>query len=172
MSCRRLLRTVSIQAAVWALLAGAALAAAPEVRDQGKFFSPEALKKADEQIREIYRKYGQDVLVETYGTVPGEDVEKLKGMDNKARAEFFEKWAKERARERVINGLYVLIIREPRYLYARTYYVGSSGRKLLPDDLPPRVREAIVAEFSKGRFDDGLQALVRLAEQQLSKSAK
>src|SRR2546430_858559 len=73
MSCRRLLRTAAVQAAVWALLAGAALAVAPEVRDQGKFFSPEALKKADEQIREIYRKYGQDVLVETFNTVPGED---------------------------------------------------------------------------------------------------
>jgi uncharacterized membrane protein YgcG len=172
MSCRRLLRTVPIQAAAWALLAGAVLAVAPEVRDQGKFFSPEALKKADEQIREIYRKYGQDVLVETYGTVPGEDVEKLKAMDNKARGEYFAKWAKERAKERVVNGVYVLVTREPRYLYAEVHYADSFDRKLFPKDFYNKVREAMFSEFGRGRFDDGLQALVRLAEQQLSKSGK
>jgi uncharacterized membrane protein YgcG len=172
MSCRRVLRTALVQAAAWGLLAGAALAVAPEVRDQGKFFSPEALKKADEQIREIYRKYGQDVLVETFNSLPGEDVEKLKALDNKARGEHYAKWAKERVKEKVVNGIYVLITREPRYLYAEVYYAGASERRLFPMDFYNKVREAMFPEFGRGRFDDGLQALVRLAEQQLSKSGK
>jgi hypothetical protein len=169
MSCRRLLRNVPIQAAVWGLLAGAALAVAPEVRDQGKFFSPEALKKADEQIREIYRKHGQDVLIETFNTVPGEDVEKLKAMDNRGRREFFLKYAKERTKERVVNGIYVIITREPRHLL-----VGITGRgeKVFSREFRDRAEEGMIAEFAKGRFDDGLQALVRLTEQQLSKSSK
>jgi hypothetical protein len=169
MSCRRLIRIALIQAAAWGLLAGVTLAVAPEVRDQGKFFSPEALKKADEQIREIYRKHGQDVLVETYGTVPGEDVEKLKAMDNRARREFFLKYAKERTKERVVNGIYVIITREPRHLL-----VGVTGRgeKVFSREFRDKAEEGMIAEFSKGRFDDGLQGLVRLAEQQLSKSGK
>jgi len=171
MSCRRLFRAVPICAA-WVLLAGAALAVAPEVRDQGKFFSAEALKKADEQIRTIYRKYQQDVLIETFNSVPADQAEKVKAMDAKARTEFFTKWANDRAKERVVNGVYVLITKEPRYLYAEVIYSEGAGRdrKVLPREFFKTVREAMIAEFSKGRFDDGLQAALRAVEQQLGKA--
>ncbi len=172
MSRRRLVRTLVILGAACLLLVGTALAVAPEIRDEGKFFSPEALKKANEQIREIYRKYGQDVLVETYKTLPGEDVEKIKAMDNKERGEFFAKWARNRVKDRVVNGLYVVITREPRYLYADVDYSEGAGRKLLPKNFYNKVREVMFPEFGKGRFDDGLQALVRVVEQHLSNSGK
>ena len=169
MSCCRLGRTLLILAAVGAFGMGAALAVTPEVRDEGKFFSPEALKKADEQIREIYRKHNLDVLVETYKTAPGEDVEKLKAMDDKGRAEFFLKYAKDRTRDRVVNGIYVIITREPRHLL-----VGITGRgeKAFSRDFRAKAEQGMIAEFRKGRFDDGLHALVKMAEEHLSKSAK
>ena len=168
MSHRRLLRPLSILAGCL-LIAGTALAVTPVVHDEGKFFSAEALKKADEQIREIYRKHGQDVLIETYKTVPGEDVEKLKSLDNRGRREFFLKYAKKQATERVVNGVYVLIVREPRYLL-----VGITGRgeKVFPREFRDKAEEGMMAEFKKGRFDDGLQGLVQMVEQKLNKSGK
>jgi hypothetical protein len=169
MSCCRLGRTLLILAAA-GLGVGAALAAVvPEVRDEGKFFSPETVKKADEQIREIYRKHGLDVVVETYKTVPGEDVEKLKAMDNRARGEFFLKYAKERAKERVVNGIYVIVTREPRHLL-----VGITGRgeRSFSREFRSKAERAMIDEFMKGRFDDGLLALVKMADEQLSKSGK
>jgi uncharacterized membrane protein YgcG len=173
MSYRRLFRAVPTCAA-WALLAGAALAVAPEVRDGGKFFSPEAVKKADEQIREIYRKHHQDVLIETFQSVPADQAEKVKAMDGKARTEFYSKWANDRAKERVVNGVYILITKEPRYLYAEVIYSDAAARdrKALPKDFYKTVRDAMIAEFAKGRFDDGLQAALRAVEQQLGKSGK
>lgn len=168
MSRRRLLRTLFIQAAAL-LFVGTALAVAPEIRDEGKFFSAETLKKADEHIREIYRKHGQDVLIETYKTVPGEDVEKLKALDNRGRREFFLKFAKGRATERVVNGVYVLIVREPRFLL-----VGITGRgeRAFSREFRDKAEEGMIAEFAKGRFDDGLQGLVKMVEQKLSTSGK
>src|SRR5690349_714442 len=62
------------------LLAGAgrAAAVAPEGKDEGKFFSADAIKKANEQIHELTRKTGKDLLIETYATVPTDQVEKVK----------------------------------------------------------------------------------------------
>jgi uncharacterized membrane protein YgcG len=166
MSYRRRIRVCSALILACGLLAGTALAVAPEVRDQGKFFSPEAVKKADEQIREIYRKHNLDLLVEAYHTVPGGDVEKLKAMDAKGRNEFFVKWVNERTKERVVNGIYILITKEPRHLM-----VGRVGRgeSAFSGEFRRKVYDAMVDEFKRGRFDEGLQAAVRLVEQHLSK---
>jgi hypothetical protein len=148
------------------LLAGTAVAVAPEIRDQGKFFSPEAIKKADDQIREIYRKHNLDLLIEAYNTMPGVDAEKFKAMDATGRNEFLMKWLNERSKERVVNGLYIFITKEPRHLM-----VGRVGRgeSAFSGELRRKVYDAIVEEFRRGRFDEGLQAAVRLVEQQLSK---
>jgi hypothetical protein len=51
-------------------LGGRASAVAAEIKDAGKFFSPDAVKKANDDIREIARKYDRDLLIETYSTVP------------------------------------------------------------------------------------------------------
>src|SRR5690349_13554669 len=87
------------------LLAGAgrAAAVAPEVKDEGKFFSADAIKKANEQIHELTRKTGKDLLIETYATVPTDQVEKVKAMSREERARFFRSWAEERVRTAVVN---------------------------------------------------------------------
>jgi TPM domain len=166
MSYRRRIRVCSAHVLAWGLLAGTALAVAPEIRDQGKFFSPEAIKKADEQIREIYRKHNLDLLIEAYNTLPGGDVEKLKAMDAKERNALFVKWVKERTKERVVHGIYIVITKEPRHLT-----VGRVGRgeEAFSGEFRRKVYDAMVDEFKRGRFDEGLQAAVRLVEQHLGK---
>src|SRR5262249_39045409 len=103
-------------AALLAVTAGAG-AVAPEVKDTGKFFSEDAIKKANDQIREIARKYDRDLLVETYESVPSGDVDKVKNMSKDEVNTYFRKWAEDRAQARVVNGAYVLICKEPKYLY-------------------------------------------------------
>jgi uncharacterized membrane protein YgcG len=166
MSYRRRIRVCLVQIAAWGLFAAAALAVAPEIRDPGKFFSPEAIKKADEQIREIYRKHNLDLLIETHPTLPGQDVEKLKALDGKARRELFVNYVKERAKERVVNGIIVLITKEPRQLLVGR--VGKGETAFTPE-FRTQVERAMIDEFMRGRFDEGLQAAVRLVEQHLGK---
>src|SRR5262249_6214353 len=87
-------------------------AVAPEVKDDAKLFTDEAIKKANDQIREIAQKYDRDLLVETFASVPADEVENVKKMDKEERGKFFEKWANERAKFRAVNGVYVLICKE------------------------------------------------------------
>ena len=98
-------------------LTAAAAAVAPEIHDQGKFFSAEAIKKANEEIRLIALKYDRDVLIETYPTPPADHIDKVKAMNGKERDAFFNNWSLERAKFRVVHGLYILLCKEPRALY-------------------------------------------------------
>src|SRR5947208_455909 len=95
-------------------LAAATATVAPEIKDDGKFFSAEAVKKANERIRLIARKYKRDVLIETYATPPADQVDKIKAMEPKEVAAYFEKWAEERADQRVVHGVYILLCQEPK----------------------------------------------------------
>jgi uncharacterized membrane protein YgcG len=139
---------------------------APEIRDDGKFFSPAAVKKADETICDIYRRHDRDVLIETIASVPAADLEYVKAMDASQRAGYFLKWAKERSAARVVNGAYILLCKEPRHLL-----VGVDEKQ--PHKFPTGTREAIektlMTEFREGRFDQGLEQALKLIEERLAK---
>src|SRR5438477_6529553 len=93
MGCRQrgwILRSMVL---MLAFAASRALAVAPEIKDGGKFFSEEAIRKADKQIREIARKYDRDLLIETVATIPGEQAERVKALPKADRAKFFRNWA-------------------------------------------------------------------------------
>src|SRR5438045_122573 len=75
------------------VFAGRTIAVAPEIRDGGKFFSGEAIKKANKEIHEIAKKYDRDLLIETFATIPGEQAERVKNMSHEERAKFFRNWA-------------------------------------------------------------------------------
>ncbi|HYV38068.1 MAG TPA: TPM domain-containing protein [Gemmataceae bacterium] len=148
------------------LIAGAAPSVAPEIRDDGKFFSAAAIKKADEHIRDIYRKYQRDVLIETIATVPQADMEKIKAMDAKGKAAYFLKWAKDRSGERVVNGIYVLICKEPRHLLVGINE--NEPRKFTPE-IRAAVEDAFRKEFKEERYDSGLEMAIRVIEEKLAK---
>jgi hypothetical protein len=152
--------------AVGLLLAAHAVAVAPEVRDEGKFFSAEAIKKADERAAEIYRKYDRDVLIETYATVPAADVEKVKGMDAKERSQYSLSWAKERAQRRAVNGVYILICKEPRILRVG---VEERGPRKFPDGTQAEIDKVLKKELTDGHFDQVLEQALRIVEERLGK---
>ncbi len=148
--------------------AATALAVAPEVQDQGKFFSAEAVKKANEQIREIYRKHDFDLLIETFATIPADQAAKVKTLDTKAKSEFFVKWAQERSKARAVRGVYILLCQEPRHMLVG---VTTRAQKTFPPEMRNKLQAAIREEFAKERFDQGLQAAVKFVEQHLAKAS-
>jgi TPM domain len=159
--------TALVLAMAGILLAASALGAvAPEIRDDAKVFSPAALKRADDRIRDIYRNYQRDVLIETFAAAPAADLEKVKAMDTEKRREYFLKWAQERAKDRVVNGIYVLICKEPQYLL-----VGVPEKE--PHRFAVGTREAIEnalrKEFKDNRFDEGLEQALHVVEERLTK---
>ncbi|MCI0457389.1 MAG: TPM domain-containing protein [Gemmataceae bacterium] len=128
----------------------------------------EAVKKADEQIREIYRKHDFDLLIETFATVPADQAAKVKAMDTKARSEFFVKWAQDRSKARAVRGIYILLCQEPRHMLVG---VTTRGQKTFPPELRKQLQALIRDEFARDRFDEGLHAAVKFVEQHLAKAS-
>src|SRR5437867_125773 len=74
----------------WLVAAGAASAAlTAEVRDDGGFFKPETIRKANQEIKDLKHRTKKDLLVETYKTVPADKAEQVKNMNAEARNKFF-----------------------------------------------------------------------------------
>lgn len=152
-----------------AFLASSAAAVAPEIKDDAKFFSAETVKKANEQIKDIARKHGFDLLVETFDTVPGDQAAKVKALEPDERTKFFQNWAKDRINHHVVNGVYVLICRQPPHIRVE---VTDKATARFGSAFGPELGKVLVGEFSKKQFDDGLLKAVKQLQDKLAGGAK
>jgi hypothetical protein len=93
------------------LVGGPAPAAGPEINDEGHFFKPETVSKAEAILRNIEEKHHQDVVIETYETPPeGEaKAKELAAASEGERAKYFSRWLIERARAEKVSGVYIHI---------------------------------------------------------------
>jgi uncharacterized membrane protein YgcG len=140
-------------------------AVAPEIKDDAKFFSADTIKKANKEIRDIARKYGKDFLVETVNTVPADQAERVKGMSTQDREKFFENWAADRADATVVNGVYLLVCKDPRHLQV----VIAGKHEPLTPATQRKIRDQLIATFRQSKFDEGLMQAIATIREQLEK---
>jgi hypothetical protein len=174
MNTHRTARRIALGLACGLLAAGAAPAVPPEVNDQGRFFGAEAVKKANAKILDIGRRFDRDVLIETFETAPDIDAEKFKAMSSQERDTHFRQWVKKRCEDKAVHGIYVLISKEPKYLYV--------GQEPAPDKVRPgphlnnaaltKLREYLLGQFREAHFDDGLLGFLQRVEEGLAANAK
>jgi hypothetical protein len=146
-------------------LTARALAVAPEVRDAGKFFSADAIKKANKEIREIAKNYDRDLLIETFATIPGDQAERVKGMPREERAKFFRNWAADRADVAVVHGVYILVCKEPAFV---EIVITPRGRQGFDKASFEKLRELLLNSFHEKRYDEGLQGAVDLVRERFA----
>ncbi|MFO0808492.1 MAG: serine protease [Gemmataceae bacterium] len=142
-----------------------ARAEAKPIKDEGKFFSSEAIAKANEDVRQIAHRFGKELLIETYATVPERDVERVKAMSAKEREDYFRDWARQRERAERIEGIVVLICREPTYLY---FDITESARSLISSSEFRSIRSKLIENFRAKRYDEGLAELTKLVRDALA----
>jgi len=128
-------------------------AVAPEIKDDGKFFSAEAVKKANKEIREIERKFGMDLLIETFAGVPGDQAAKVKAMSAEERAKFFRNWSVDRAEAAVVNGVYIMVVKDPPRLEIE---ITPKARAALSSEAFEKLRSGLLKKFRDKQFDEGL----------------
>ena len=161
----RTARWVIVPALVAGWLGAAApapAALAPEVRDEAKLFKPETVAKANATLREIKDRYKKDLLIETYPEIPAD---RKKDYKPEEKGAFFQKWARDRARAVEVNGVYILICKEPKHLQVE---VGNETRKKAfttenRDDLA----KLLTDKFRKSDWDGGLTEGVDFVETKL-----
>jgi S1-C subfamily serine protease len=130
-----------------------------KVRDKASFFGPEAVQKASETIADIAHRFGRDVLIETYATPPADDAERVKAMNSEERLRYFREWVRKRMREERINGVMILICRDPATLYVD---VSERARDIVTQDEEKAVHTALLSAFRQKKYDEGLAESLRL----------
>jgi uncharacterized membrane protein YgcG len=164
----RLGRWVGLALVLALAVASPAWAVVPEVQDGGGFFKPETIAKANDALAEMGKKHNKDLLIETYATVPADKVEAVKGMDKEARTSFFQEWANSRARRRRVNGVYVLISKDPAHIQLE---VGHETQKVaFTGKDRDHLRDILVAAFEKKEYDRGLLEAVQFVEKTLDEN--
>lgn len=155
--------------AIWAiaLLGSSAIATAaePKVYDNSKFFSEETVKQADYLLVLIQKDFGKDVVVETFETIPQSLRDQFAKQDRRA---FFEDWLRSRAKHYGVNGVFILICRDPGRLEL------EPGMKTRQDAFTLTDRDdavkVIADDFRKKEFDKGLIDGLELINQRMSRN--
>jgi hypothetical protein len=105
-------------------LVGASSHATPKtptalIIDDGEFFGPSAIAKANQIIQETQRRWNKQLIVETFKEIPSDRSERFKEItitDKAALSKFYVDWANSRFSELHVNGVYILICRSPSYV--------------------------------------------------------
>src|SRR5579884_3425175 len=159
LSMRLFLRSLLLPLLLAGWLCGAGTASA-EVRDDGKFFKADTVAKVNKEIQDIHDRYKKDVVVETYKSykdidVPETSKESVKLETKEERNKAFNEWALERARKLKVNGIYILICREPSHLQVEV------GKNTLTKEFTAADRhkldEILLNKSRDKKFDEGLE---------------
>ncbi len=154
--------------ALWLGLAGPARAVyPPPIKDDGKFFSKEAVEKANKKIREIYQKYKKDVVIETLGELSEEQKKKLKDEEP---SKFFPRLALERINTLGVNGVFILISKKPQRLQIEMD-PGTRKSVFLNADRSKALKK-LIDQFKKDEFDAGLHDALDSIEASLKANSK
>jgi hypothetical protein len=116
-----------------------------KVNDEAGLFSEDAIKAANEAIAKIKSAYHKDLLIET----------REKGKDDPQE---FRQWAEERAKSQRVEGVYILIAKQPKHF---EIMVGKqtlkSGAFTLADE---RNVQKILKETLGKKPDDALRLVI------------
>jgi uncharacterized membrane protein YgcG len=139
----------------------------PPIKDEGKFFKPETLEKANKKIREIYENNKKDVVIETIETLTADQEKQLK---EEGKQKFFAKLALDRARALGVNGIYIILCKKPTHL--QVHMDPQTQKKAFTVANRKVLIDKIIASFKEEKFDEGLLAGLDVIDATLKANAK
>jgi hypothetical protein len=135
----------------------------PAPRDEGEFFNEDTLKTAAERVKQLEEKYGVPVVIETYKAIPEERAKGVDLLDVQAREKFFGDWAQDLLQQAKLDGVGVLICKQPARLHI------ALGEKTRQTTVTARDRRGLVSmlavRIGQRRNDDGLLQVLDNLEQ-------
>jgi hypothetical protein len=123
----------------------------PAIKDEGKLFSAETLDRANKKIHDIYRTFHNDVVIEALAKIPADLETKYK---EDGRQKFFSEWADRRVDELGVNGLYILIVKEPGHIQV-SIDMRTRAKAFTPSDRRKLI-DKMLGAFKEKKLDEGL----------------
>ncbi|MFZ2281262.1 MAG: hypothetical protein WAW39_25920 [Prosthecobacter sp.] len=93
-----------------------ARAAAGGIQDDGAFFSEFAKVNATGTINDVSARLHKDIAVQTFATVPEDMKATVIHPDKAATNRGFSQWAEQLARTKKVNGVFILLVKQPAHL--------------------------------------------------------
>src|SRR5688572_31132713 len=135
-----------------------------DVRDNAGFFSEDALRQANFDLRDLKQRHGKDLFIETHATTPADLQPQLK---QRGENKFYAQWTARRATEAKVDGAAVLITKEPPHLHVMVGdRANQSGVFTTADGA--KLREQLRASFKEKQYDQGLLSAVRAFRETLT----
>src|SRR5581483_2581807 len=132
-----------------------AVTANAQVRDDGGFFSADAVDRANSAIGQMKQETGRDLLIETFPSIPQERADQYRA-DN--AAEFFREWANARGQAAHVKGVYILINRTPSYLLIKP--ADQVKQREFTENDSKELRDQMLPLMKQKQFDQALQSAV------------
>jgi uncharacterized membrane protein YgcG len=123
----------------------------PPVKDEGKFFTPKGLEKANAKIKDIYKKYKKDVVVETIDALSVDQEKQLKEV---GKDKFWPKYALKRIEDLGVNGVYIVISKKPQFL--RLEMDPDTRKTVFTNEDRVKTVGKLTARLKSSEFDEGL----------------
>lgn len=134
------------------------------VHDRGALFGPDAVRRAEDVVRQVRRDHRRDVLVETYPTLDGIP----RGPEQeKDRNAFCTRWMERRGRELGVRGLMVLVVADPPHVQV---YVGRTTTQLFTQADREDLIRAVVPALAGKRFDEALGTIVGMVKDRMDRN--
>jgi len=140
-------------------------ASANGVRDEAKLFQPDAIRQAEDVIRQIKQDHKRDLLIETYPKIagapegPGEE---------QARNRFYTDWIIKRGQALQVRGMMVLIVMEPPHLQI---FVGTSTQQLFTRADQVDLQRKLADALKQKHYDDGLVKTAEFVKERMDRNA-
>jgi hypothetical protein len=142
-----------------------ALAATPKISDEAAFFSKDAVDKATQKLNDLKSRFKVEVVIETFADIPEE---KKAGYKPEQKAAFFKRWAESRAVDQGVKGIYMLVCKDPAYLYMEPDQ--AVRRKTFTLDDRTALVKKVRQDFGDKKFDDALSEVVNTVESTVAKN--
>jgi uncharacterized membrane protein YgcG len=149
------------------LATGTHARAGQAITDDGKFFSADAIQSAEAIIRQIQMVHQKDLRVETFPEIPKE---LLPQFQQQGKQKFFEQWTNDRATQQRVNGVYILICRNPGRL--QVWVDNATGRRLFTAGDRDFLVQKLTPFLHRHEYDAGLLAAVRFVQRQMDDRSK
>jgi hypothetical protein len=133
--------------------------AALKSTDAAKFFGAEAWKQVQPAADRLFKEKDVDLLIEVVATPPKSTPEKVGAMSAQDRGKFFTEYAQGRVKDEKINGVYVLICKNPRYLQVE---IAGPAAATFPSSMGSQLLKTFMDAAADRKLDAGLTEALRM----------
>lgn len=136
-----------------------------QVWDEAHFVKMQTLDQVDQILQETHDKYGKDLMIETFASIPDD----LKpNLEKDGKDKFYTTWARSEAFQLGVNGVIILITGDPAHLQIE---VGKDTQQKAftiadRDELVKKLAES----FGAKNFDGGLVMAAQFVHDRMARN--